>query len=81
MIRESHIDTKTTWSSILTKLSCIDQYMATIGSDVANFNQYLRQQVHNLSENGESTDELLTNLFKGYLSSSDKEFVNYIVKK
>ena len=81
IIRESHIDTNATTSHIRTQLSSLDLYLPTIGHDIDKFNQQVRGLVEQLAERGETTQDLLSNLFKGYKAASDKSFVAYINKK
>eukprot|EP00978_Attheya_sp_CCMP212_P004226 scaffold9244_cov59-Attheya_sp.AAC.1 len=81
MIRESHLDTNATTSSIRTKLSELNIYLPTIGSDITKFNQYVKLLLVALHSRGKKTEDLLTNLFKGYLAASDKVFVKYILRK
>ena len=51
IVRESHIDTNATKSSTRTKLSNFDTYMIKINSALA--------------ARGKTSDDILTNLFKG----------------
>jgi hypothetical protein len=81
IIRESHIDTHATVASIRTKLSNLDEYIVTINSDITKFNQYVYLLVNALKARNKTTDDLLINLFKGYLCASDKTFVAYIQRK
>jgi hypothetical protein len=81
IIRESHLDTNATTSSIRTKLSNLDSYIMTIGSDITKFNGYVRLLIDSLAARGETSNDLLTNLFKGYESATDKTFVDYIGRK
>lgn len=81
VIRESHLDSNATTTSIRTKLSSLDTYMPTIGNDILKFNQYVMLLLDQLAARGETTTDLLTNLFKGYLATSDKKFVEYIERK
>jgi len=81
VVRESHLDTNATTSTIRTKLSELDSYLPTIGSDISKFNQYVALLLAALKSRGEKTEDLLTNLFKGYLAASDKVFVEYIRRK
>lgn len=37
--------------------------------------------VHSLAARGERTEDLLSNLFKGYLAVSDESFIRYISTK
>jgi hypothetical protein len=81
LIHESHLDTNATASSVRTQLSELDTYLPTIGHDITKFNQYVKLSLEGLLARGETTTDLLTNLFKGYLTSSDKVFVKYIIGK
>ena len=42
---------------------------------------YVKKQVYLLRARGEHTSDLLMNLFKAYVISSEKAFVRYIEKK
>lgn len=81
IIRESHLDTNATTTSIRTKLSGLDVYLPSIGSDITKFNVYVKLLIDSLTARGETTQDLLINLFKGYQSASDKAFVEYIGRK
>jgi hypothetical protein len=81
IIRESHLDTNATTSSIRTKMSNLDSYSMTIGSDITKFNGYVRLFIDSLAARGETSNDLLTNLFKGYEAATDKTFVDYIGRK
>jgi hypothetical protein len=81
IIRESHIDTNATTSNIRTKLSSLDTYIHTIGQDITKLNTHVKLLIGSLQARGETTQDLLTNLFKGYMECSDKEFVGYIKRK
>lgn len=78
IIRESHLDTNATTQSIRTKLSNLDRYIVTIGNDITKFNGYVKSLVQSLAARGERTEDLLSNLFKGYQAVSDKAFLKYI---
>jgi hypothetical protein len=81
IIRESHLDTNATTSSIRTKMSNLDSYIMTIGSDITKFNGYVRLLIDSLAARGETSNDLLTNLFKGYEAATDNTFVDYIGRK
>ena len=81
IIRESHLDTNATSTNIRTNLTKLDKYLPTIGHDITKFNTYVKILVEGLKSRGETTQDLLVNLFKGYLACSDKEFVRYITTK
>ena len=75
------VDTVATISHIRLSLSNLDSYMTSINDDIEKFNQYVRQQRQNLLVRGQRSDDLLINIFKGYLNCSDKNFVEYIYRK
>ena len=81
IIRESHLDTNATTQSIRTKLSNLALYIQTINCNVTKFNGYVKGLVLSLSARGQRTEDLLSNLFKGYMAASDKVFVKYIGRK
>jgi hypothetical protein len=81
IIRESHIDTRATVRHIRDKLSSLDTYLPTIGYDIVKFNTYVKDLLDSLYARGETTHDLLANLFKAYKVASDRTFVEYIRKK
>ena len=81
IVRESHLDTNTTLASIRTKLTDLDRYLPTIGHDITKFNTYVKLLIDGLRSRGETSHDLLVNLFKGYMACSDREFVAYIKRK
>ena len=81
MIRESHLDSNAMTGSIRDKLSSLDLYLPKVGSNITKFNQYVKLMVQALGARGERTEDLLSNLFKGYAACSDRSFVTYISKK
>ena len=81
LIRECHLDTHATVGGIRNRLSTLDTYLPTIGYNITKFNMYVKNLVDQLRARGEYTNDLLVNLFKGYLSATDKSFTTYIDKK
>jgi hypothetical protein len=81
IIRESHIDTRATVRHIREKLNSLDIYLPTIGYDIVKFNTYVKDLLDSLYARGETTQDLLANLFKAYKAASDRTFVEYIRKK
>jgi len=81
LIREAHVDTRTTVMHIRAKLSALDSYILTIGCDISKFNAYVKDLIDSLTAKGETTQDLLANLFKAYKAVSDREFISYIRKK
>jgi hypothetical protein len=81
IIRESHLDTNAKTANIRKKLSSLDTYILAIGCDISCFNEYVCLLIDSLAARGETTEDLLTNLFKGYQAANDKVFVSYIGRK
>jgi len=78
IIRESYNDTNATVTFIRERLSSLDTYIKSIDYDIGKFNQYVQDQLQSLHARGQDTQDLLSNLFKGYKATSDREFVQYI---
>ena len=81
IIRESHLDTNAPTNSIRTQLSNPDEYITTIGCDIIKFNEQANCLIEQLNARGGETQDLLTNLFKAYVSVKDTCFVDYINEK
>ena len=81
IIRESYIDTNASATAVREKLNSLDLYMVNIDSDIGKFNSYVKQQLATLAAHVETTQDLLTNLFKGYLACSYPIFRRYMEKK
>ena len=78
LIRESYLDSNATSSMIRFRLSELDDYLHEIDNDIIKFNRYVKVLVYNLQARGETTNDLLANLFKAYAACSDQTFVRYI---
>ena len=63
IIREIHINTNATMPYIRTQLSSLDVDIGTIGSDISKFNTHVKLLLEGISEIGETSNYLLTNLF------------------
>jgi hypothetical protein len=51
-------------------------------SNIETFNDYVKEQLETLEAGGETTTELITNLFKGYLRAKDDTFREWVrIKK
>ena len=81
IIRESHADSNATITSIRLKLTNLDAYMKSVHSYIKKFNEYVILLVQSLEARSQTTNDLMTNLFKGYLAASDKTFRLYITSK
>lgn len=81
VIRESHIDTNATTRIIREELNKLDTYMVSIDSDIIKFNEHVQDLITQLHARGETTQDLLANLFRAYKVVPDKEFATYINAK
>ena len=55
--------------------------MVMVLYDIVKFNNHVKTLVEKLQAKGETTNNFLTNLFKGYSNCTDKTFVNYVKRK
>jgi len=78
LIRKSHLDSNATSSMIRFKLSNLDEYLSEIDNDINKFHKYVKVLIDNLHARGETTHDLLANLFKAYAACSDQTFVKYM---
>ena len=78
IIQESHLDSNATTMVIRWQLSSLDTYINTIGCDKTKFNVYVQNLLEGMASRGETTNDFLSNLFKGYQAVSNNTFVKYI---
>lgn len=81
IIKVSSIDTNATAAYIRAQLSSLDQYMKDADSNILVFNQHVTNLVRQLEARRQRSDDILSNLFKGYKEAEDDEFVAYIKRK
>jgi hypothetical protein len=81
IIRESYIDTNATTTYIRDQLSSLDTFLPTVDYDIGKMNLHIQSLVEALNARGETTTDLLSNLFKGYKSATDERFLKYIALK
>ena len=62
-------------------MSNLDEYITTIGCDIIKFNEHVKRLLEQLNACGGETQDLLTNLFKAYVSIKDACFVDYVYEK
>ena len=75
------VDTRSTSSNFRTNLSSLDTYMPVVNSNIELFNSYVSSCIKGLEARGETSEDLLYNLFKGYKVAIDRTFVQYIQMK
>ena len=81
IVCESHLNTNTTTSEICTNLFSLNAYMLSIGCNIVKLNSYVLHLLAALYWTGKITQDLLQNLFKGYLVVTNPSFVAYIKEK
>ena len=74
LIGESRLDTNATLSTIQSKQASLDKCIAKIGSDIIKFYQHIMMLTNDLWAWGETSNNLLMNLFDAYT------FVEYIMR-
>jgi hypothetical protein len=78
IIATAQVDTPATISQIRYKLMNLSQHMQDVDSDIEQFNIDVQTYVMALEARGNTTSDLLVNLFRGYKSASDETFRKYI---
>ena len=81
IIRENHLDSNATTTSIRNQLSSIDHFMTTVGCDITIFNAHVQLLLEGLASGRETMHDLLSNLFNGYAAADDNTFTKYIERK
>ena len=81
IIRESDVDTQATADFIRQQLASLDEYIGTVYSDIKKFNTHVKSLTRDLERRRQQSTDVLTNLFKGYKSASNKVLVEYIMRK
>jgi hypothetical protein len=81
LMQKAIINTRVTASLLCKNLSSLNTYMSMVKSNIEQFNKYVKVNWEGLKACGESCDDLMINLFKGYQSASDHEFICYIKQK
>ena len=78
IVRESYLDSTATVSSIRLELSSLDDYVHENGTDIVGLNAHAKSLVDGLGARKQRTEDLLTNLFKGYKACTDLDFLGYM---
>jgi hypothetical protein len=81
IIRTSTVDTRSTVFHIRENLNSLDTYMATVTYNIELFNQYVKGQTEALAARGETSSDLLINLFSAYGAVPDKKFVEQMERQ
>jgi hypothetical protein len=81
IISNAHVDSRATVTFIRNSLRKLDAKMIQLDSNVVEFNLYVKAQVLSLAQRGETTTDLLVNLFEGYKAADDVEFKDLLKRK
>jgi hypothetical protein len=82
LLMNAEADTRATTAHARDNLGRLDAYMNNLeGSVVKNFNLYVRRQLQTLTACGETRQDLVNNLFKGYLKTKSAKFHGFIERK
>jgi hypothetical protein len=81
VISLAYIDTQATSAFIRTELTRMDTKITSLNFDIKKFNGWVKGQVAALAARGETTSDLIVNLFKGYEAVPDRVFKDYIEQK
>jgi hypothetical protein len=81
LLQKAEVDTRATAAHIRRNLNQLNIYMVKEAKhNIVQFNQHVNEQLSILSSRGESSNDIIINLFTGYLACSDKKFIEYIEK-
>ena len=79
VIDYTYTNTLSTAAAARYALSSLDTYMAKLQkNDITKFNDYVKEQLHELAACGQTTNDLVMNLFKGYFKCRDKHFNRWL---
>jgi hypothetical protein len=81
IISKAHVDSRATVTYIRTSLTELDDKMTDSDSKIQEFNLFVQAQVKSLAAPGESSGDLLINLFKVCEVANDSEFKDFIRRK
>ena len=81
IISKAHVDSRATVMFIRDSLRDLGSKMVDLDSNVQEFNLYVKAQTKALSARGETSNDLLNNLFKGYKAADDAEFQDFVRRK
>mmetsp|Transcript_13527 Transcript_13527/g.16566 ORF Transcript_13527/g.16566 Transcript_13527/m.16566 type:complete len:395 (+) Transcript_13527:295-1479(+) len=81
LMQKAIVDTRATATMFRDDLSSLDAYASSVNSDIASINQCVKLNYKGIKARGERCDDIMSNLFKGYLCITDKDFVSYIKLK
>ena len=75
------VETNATTYHIRQTLQDLPKKMRAVNDNIDEFNQFVNAQVADLAAGGQTTDDLVMNLFRAYLTVRDHQFLGYIRRK
>ena len=81
IIRNTTVDTRSTVFHLRENLNNLEAKMLEVSYDIEAFNQYVTSQIEQLAARGETSSDLLINVFAAFMAVPDKKFVEYIEKQ
>jgi hypothetical protein len=82
IIDHTYTSTKANTTVARDNLATLAEYMESLpDGNIKQFNQYVKTQLEVLAAGGETTNDLVTNLFKGYGKVKDKAFREWLRTK
>jgi hypothetical protein len=74
----AQIDTRATVSVVRNNLTRLDTKVVELEDNITSLNEFVKSQMAILRARGETTNDLLTNLFKGYRAVKDQSFLRFV---
>lgn len=78
LMTHADIDTQAKVSSVRGKLATLDAAMLKVDSDIVEFNTYVQSCLSTMTRHGARCEDMMDNLFRGYLVTEDNDFRKYM---
>ena len=78
LMTHADIDTQAKVSNVRTKLATLDAAMLRFDSNITEFNTYVKTCISTLTRHGARCEDMMDNLFRGYLVAEDNDFRKYM---
>ena len=78
LMTHADIDTQAKVSNVRTKLATLDAAMLKHDSNITEFNTYVQTCLSTLTRHGARSEDMMDNLFRGYLVAEDNNFRKYM---
>jgi hypothetical protein len=77
----AHLDTRATINTIKMRLTSLDIKISQLQDNIIELNEYVQENEAGLNARGETSSDLMVNLFKAYKACRDAEFATWIKNK